>query len=179
MGGTPTPALGGMQGGMRMDQPVPSEGVAQADINTKGAQPIAFKLDNGVKVFQLTAKPIKWQIMPKYENQPEVWVTAWTYNGTVTNPLIRVTEGDKVRFVVKNELPDPTSIHWHRIPVPNAQDGVAEPPLTQQPIKLGETFTYEFVAKPAGTSLWSRAACSLSSTSHPSPVRSAFRPVSS
>ena len=151
MGGTPTPASTGMQGSMQMDQPVSSAGVAKADVNAKGAQPLDFKLDNGVKVFQLTAKPIQWQIMPKYENQPEVWVSAWTYNGTVPGPMIRVAEGDKVRFVVKNDLPDATSIHWHGLPVPNAQDGVAQPELTQKPIKPGETFTYEFVAKPAGS----------------------------
>ncbi len=149
--GEPTPAPGGMTGSLPMDEPVPSQGVAKADPNAVGAQPLAFKDENGVKVFNLSAKPIQWQIMPKYENQPETWVTAWTYNGTVPGPLIRITEGDKVRIVLKNELPDATSIHWHGIPVPNDQDGVAEPAVTQNPIQPGETYTYEFVAKPAGT----------------------------
>ncbi len=69
-------------------------------------------------------------------------------------PLIRVNEGDTVRVIIKNELPEETSIHWHGIPVPNAQDGVAEPDLTQKPIKPGETYTYDFVAKPAGTYMY-------------------------
>jgi FtsP/CotA-like multicopper oxidase with cupredoxin domain len=81
-----------------------------------------------------------------------VSVTAYTYNGTVPGPLIRVTEGDQVRVVVKNELPDPTTIHWHGVEVPNAMDGV--PDMTQDPIQPGETFTYEFIAKPAGTFMY-------------------------
>jgi FtsP/CotA-like multicopper oxidase with cupredoxin domain len=66
--------------------------------------------------------------------------------------MIRVTEGDSVRIVIKNELPDPTTIHWHGIEVPNAMDGV--PGVTQDPIQPGETFTYEFTAKPAGTFMY-------------------------
>ena len=51
-------------------------------------------------------------------------------------------------MVVNNELPDPTTVHWHGIAVPNAMDGV--PGVTQEPIEPGETFTYEFDAIPAG-----------------------------
>lgn len=111
-----------------------------------GAQPLAYKLDNGVKVFELTTRVVKWPILD------DVTVTAYTYNGTVPGPMIRVTEGDKVRIVVKNELPDPTTIHWHGVEVPNAMDGV--PGVTQDPIQQGGTFTYEFVAKPAGTFMY-------------------------
>jgi FtsP/CotA-like multicopper oxidase with cupredoxin domain len=66
--------------------------------------------------------------------------------------MIRVTEGDQVRIIVKNELPVPTTIHWHGVEVPNAMDGV--PGVTQDPIQPGETFTYEFIAKPAGTFMY-------------------------
>jgi FtsP/CotA-like multicopper oxidase with cupredoxin domain len=66
--------------------------------------------------------------------------------------MIRVTEGDQVRIVVKNELPDATTVHWHGVEVPNAMDGV--PGVTQAPIEPGESFTYEFVAKPAGTFMY-------------------------
>ncbi|MBK8050265.1 MAG: multicopper oxidase domain-containing protein [Anaerolineales bacterium] len=75
--------------------------------------------------------------------------TAWTYNGSVPGPMIRVTEGDKVRVVLKNELPEPTTIHWHGVTVPNSMDGV--PGMTQEAVKPGESFTYEFTAQPAGT----------------------------
>ncbi len=74
---------------------------------------------------------------------------AWTYNGQVLGPEIRVTEGEVIRVAVTNQLPDPTTVHWHGIPLPNAMDGV--PGVTQPPIQPGETFVYEFVAWPSGT----------------------------
>ncbi|KKQ26424.1 MAG: Multicopper oxidase, type 3 [Microgenomates group bacterium GW2011_GWC1_37_12b] len=108
-----------------------------------GLQGLAYKMENGTKVFNLTAAPVRWPILE------DTVVTAWAYNGMVPGPLIRVTNGDKVRIVVKNNLPEPTTIHWHGIQVPNNMDGI--PDETQEPIQTGETFTYEFVAKPAGT----------------------------
>lgn len=109
----------------------------------KGLQELAFTMDNGTKVFKLTASPVKWQILK------DVTVTAWAYNGMVPGPLIHVTSGDKVRILINNNLSEPTTIHWHGIQVPNNMDGI--PDETQKPIQPGETFTYEFVAKPAGT----------------------------
>ena len=64
-------------------------------------------------------------------------------------PELRVREGDTVRITLKNELPVPTTIHWHGINVPNAMDGVAG--LNQAPVDPGEDFVYEFTATPAGT----------------------------
>jgi hypothetical protein len=125
--------------------PVSSAGVAAAT-EKLGGQPLAFRLDQDVKVFELTARPVLWNILDN------VKVTAWTYNGTVPGPMIHVTEGDKVRIVLKNELPQATTIHWHGITVPNAMDGV--PDMTQKAIQPGETFTYEFVAQPAGTFMY-------------------------
>ncbi|HEX9924427.1 MAG TPA: multicopper oxidase family protein [Anaerolineae bacterium] len=74
---------------------------------------------------------------------------AWTYNGLPVGPEIRVTEDEILRVVLTNNLPEPTTIHWHGVPVPNAMDGVPDMPLP--PIQPGETFTYEFAARPAGT----------------------------
>lgn len=74
---------------------------------------------------------------------------AWAYNGTVPGPELRVTEGDRVRVELVNHLPDATSIHWHGIDVPNAMDGVAG--ITENATPPGGTFTYEFIAKDAGT----------------------------
>jgi FtsP/CotA-like multicopper oxidase with cupredoxin domain len=128
-----------------MMEPISDAG-AQPATQERGGQPLAFRQENGVKVFELTARPVKWNILD------DVTVTAWSYNGTVPGPMIRVTEGDAVRIVVKNELPEPTTIHWHGIEVPNAMDGV--PDMTQEPIQPGETFTYEFVARPAGTFMY-------------------------
>lgn len=74
---------------------------------------------------------------------------AWGYNGQVPGPEIRVKEGDLVRITFKNELPVPSSVHWHGIDVPWTMDG--PPGVNQKPVNPGETFVYEFVAKPAGT----------------------------
>ena len=104
---------------------------------------LSFIEKDNVKEFQLSAEPKRW-VYGKDES-----ILAWGYNGQVPGPEIRVTEGDKVRIIFKNNLPKSTTIHWHGIDVPNNQDGV--PGVTQEPIKPGETFTYEFVAKPSGT----------------------------
>ena len=125
--------------------PISAEGAAPAT-EARGGQPLDFRLEDGVKVFELTARPVLWEIADG------VTVVAWTYNGTVPGPMIRVTEGDRVRVVLRNELPQPTTIHWHGIDVPNAMDGV--PGVTQDAIAPGETFAYEFVATPAGTYMY-------------------------
>ena len=145
---TPTPgsmaADNSSMGGMKME-PISDKG-AQPATHDLGGQPLAFRVEKGVKVFQLTTRVVKWKILDN------VTATAMTYNGTVPGPLIRVTDGDPVRVVVTNELNEPTTIHWHGIDVPNAMDGV--PDVTQPEIKPGESFTYEFVARPAGTFMY-------------------------
>jgi len=94
---------------------------------------------DGYKVFDLVAKVIQWEV------EPGKFVDGWSYNGQIPAPIIRVNTGDKVRINLKNELSESTSLHLHGIRVPNASDGVD--PYTQAPIKPGETFTYEFVAR--------------------------------
>ena len=113
---------------------------------TTGNQQIEPKVVDGVKVFELTAQVVKWEVAPG-----EV-IDAWTYNGMVPGPLLRVTEGDNLRIVLKNELPEPTVIHVHGPMLPNSQDGV--PDVTQPVVNPGETFTYEFTVRPAGTYMY-------------------------
>ncbi|MBU1276200.1 MAG: multicopper oxidase family protein, partial [Proteobacteria bacterium] len=74
---------------------------------------------------------------------------ALAYNGQTPGPVIRVREGQSLRVSLKNRLPRPTTIHWHGLPVPNPMDGV--PGLTQAAVPPGESFTYQFTARPAGT----------------------------
>jgi FtsP/CotA-like multicopper oxidase with cupredoxin domain len=73
----------------------------------------------------------------------------WCYNGRVPGPEIRVRQGERVRVVVENRLSEETTVHWRGVRVPNAMDGV--PHLTQAPIGVGGTFTYEFDCVDAGT----------------------------
>jgi FtsP/CotA-like multicopper oxidase with cupredoxin domain len=110
--------------------------------NTKGVgnQPLAPKvLPDGTKEFDIKASVIDWEVSPGKK------VKAWAYNEQVPGPWIKVDVGDRVRLVLDNQLPQSTVVHFHGIDVPNAMDGV--PDVTQPPIKPGEKFTYEFVAK--------------------------------
>ncbi len=86
---------------------------------------------------------IRWHILPN------VAVEAYAYNRQVPGPRIHVTQGDRVRFVVTNHLPESTTIHWHGLIVPNNMDGPAN--ITQRPIEPGETFTYAFTVRQSGT----------------------------
>lgn len=104
-----------------------------------GGQKLAPEiLPDGTKRFELTAAITDWEV------EPGVTVKAWTYNGVVPAPEIRVEVGDKVQVVRTNNLPTATSIHFHGIRVPNAMDGV--PPYTQDSIAPGAEYTYEFEA---------------------------------
>jgi FtsP/CotA-like multicopper oxidase with cupredoxin domain len=93
--------------------------------------------------FSLVAAPVRWEI------QPGLVVDGWGYNGQIPGPELRVREGDLVRVQLRNDLPVPTTIHWHGIDVPLAQDGV--PGLSQEPVLPGGSFTYEFTATNPGT----------------------------
>jgi FtsP/CotA-like multicopper oxidase with cupredoxin domain len=110
---------------------------------TSGSRFIESQVTSGIREFQLSAKQIKWEI------SDGVTVDAFAYNGQVPGPEFRVKEGEKVRIVFKNELPEETTIHWHGVDVPFKMDGI--PGMSQEPIKPGETFVYEFEAKPSGT----------------------------
>ena len=136
-------AMDGAMAGMEHGAAASREGVPDATA-ARGGQPLSYTTDGDTWVFRLTAKAVKWEILPG------VRVTAWTYNGTVPGPEIRVPYGQKIRVVVRNDLPDPTTVHWHGIAVPNAMDGV--PDVTQKPIEPGASFTYEFRALPTADS---------------------------
>ncbi|HEX7949557.1 MAG TPA: multicopper oxidase domain-containing protein [Candidatus Limnocylindrales bacterium] len=99
-----------------------------------------------IRRFALTVKETAWELVPG------VTTTAVTFNGTVPGPTIRVTEGDTVEIAVTNSFAEPTSIHWHGLHVPNAQDGVGG--VTQPMIEPGQTFTYTFTAPHAGTFMY-------------------------
>lgn len=75
-------------------------------------------------------------------------VQAFTYNGGIPGPLIRVRKGDRLIVHFINQLPQPTTVHWHGLRVPIAMDGV---PIHSQPeVQTGGSFTYDFVARDAG-----------------------------
>jgi len=99
-------------------------------------------LADGTKQFELTAA------VTPFEVEPGKTVQAWTYNGLVPGPVIKVDVGDKVAILVHNKLPIGTDVHFHGIRTPFEDDGVA--PITQPVIEPGADFTYTFtVEEPA------------------------------
>jgi FtsP/CotA-like multicopper oxidase with cupredoxin domain len=82
------------------------------------------------------------------EVAPGKRVNAWTYDGGLPGPLIRVRVGNRLVVHFKNELPKPTTVHWHGVRVPIEMDGV--PGISQPEVQPGESFTYDFVVRDAG-----------------------------
>ncbi|MFN3159198.1 MAG: multicopper oxidase domain-containing protein [Rubinisphaera brasiliensis] len=104
---------------------------------------LPFKERNGAKEFHLVAQPVTREFLPGYP------MKVWGYNGSIPGPTIEVTQGDRVRIVVHNELPEETTVHWHGFELPVQQDGSMT--LTQNPIKPGKSFVYEFDIHEEGT----------------------------
>jgi FtsP/CotA-like multicopper oxidase with cupredoxin domain len=102
-----------------------------------GNQPAKYVIDkDGAKHFTLTAQQVMWEPVKGKR------VLAWTLDGTVPGPVIHATAGDHIRITLINHLPQATSMHWHGLEVPAAQDGV--PGVGQKPIEPGQSYTYDF-----------------------------------
>jgi len=112
----------------------------------KGNQPLEWTMDGDVKVFNLTVDEVEWEV------EPGVVEKGRGYNNMIPGPIIRATEGERVRINVTNNLTESTAVHWHGLYVPWEMDGVGG--LTQDPIKPGETFTYEFTLRNSGTHMY-------------------------
>jgi FtsP/CotA-like multicopper oxidase with cupredoxin domain len=99
------------------------------------------------------ATPRRLRLAPARQSlvgDPHPSTEAWTYNGTVPGPELRLRQGERLRIEVENALAVESTVHWHGIRLPNAMDGV--PHLTQPPIAArGGRFVYEFDLPDAGT----------------------------
>ncbi|WP_298439589.1 copper oxidase [Geobacter sp.] len=113
---------------------------------TPNGSTLPWVMKNGVKEFHLIAEPVE------REFAPGMTVKCWGYNGSTPGPTIEAMEGDRVRILVTNRLPEHTTIHWHGIFVPNGMDGVGG--LNQPHIKPGETYAYEFTLRQHGTFMY-------------------------
>ncbi len=110
--------------------------------------PLKATVDGDVKVFNLTIDEFDQKI-----DELKAPVKALGYNAQWPGPTIRVTEGDKVRVVFKNNLKETTGVHFHGVEFADFfQDGV--PFVTQKPITPGETYTYEFTASRPGSLMY-------------------------
>lgn len=125
-----------MSGGSSMGSDTQNANVPDATQNY-GNQILPYTIDkDGAKHFTMTAEQVMWDVVGGHR------VLAWTINGTVPGPMIRVTSGDHIRISFINHFPEPTAVHWHGLSVPEAQDGV--PGLGQNPIQPNQTYTYDF-----------------------------------
>jgi FtsP/CotA-like multicopper oxidase with cupredoxin domain len=80
--------------------------------------------------------------------RPDAAPYLYAYEGQNPGPTLRVQRGDVVTVELVNQLPDPTTIHWHGLHVPFEMDGVA---WMRAPVGPGETFTYTFTVSQVGT----------------------------
>ncbi|MDP9171018.1 MAG: copper oxidase [Acidobacteriota bacterium] len=116
---------------------------AGVPVITPDIDDLPFTMDGGVKVFSLVAEPVRQTVIPGRT------FDLWGFNGSAPGPTIQAAEGDRVRIVFDNHLPEPTGIHWHGLELPVAMDGV--PGIGQKPVMPGERFVYEFPLHQHGT----------------------------
>ena len=112
-------------------------------VQTLDIADLPFHMDGAVKVFNLVAEPVKQLIVPGRT------FDLWGFNGSAPGPTIQANQGDRVRIVFDNHLPEPTGIHWHGLELPIEMDGV--PGVSQNVVKAGERFIYEFSLHQHGT----------------------------
>ena len=79
---------------------------------------------------------------------PDTAHSGYGYNGSIPGPILRVRRGATVRVTFTNNLPEPTTVHWHGLRHDIRNDGV--PGISQEPIEPGETFVYELHFRDAG-----------------------------
>jgi len=104
---------------------------------------LPYEMDGGVKVFHLVAEPVKKKIAPFKT------IDSWGYNGSCPGPTIQVQQGDRLRVIFENRLPESTTLHWHGLEIPIEQDGV--PYISQKPVAPGEKYVYQFTVHQEGT----------------------------
>jgi FtsP/CotA-like multicopper oxidase with cupredoxin domain len=114
-----------------------------APVDARGDRVLAPRLEGGVKVFDLDASVIRWNILPR------VQVAAYAINRQVPGPRLELIEGDHVRINFTNHLPEPATMHWHGLIVPNRMDGPGF--ITQEPVQPGGRYVYEYVVQQSGT----------------------------
>lgn len=115
-------------------------------VATPNGSTLPYELKRGAKEFRLVVNQCEHELAPGSK------IKAWCYNGATPGPTIEAVEGDRVRILVKNDLPEPTAVHWHGFLLPSGMDGVSG--LSQKAIPPGETYAYEFTLKQHGTLMY-------------------------
>jgi manganese oxidase len=123
--------------------PEKSPPAAAPPMITPDVPDLPFDLDGATKVFKLIAQPVRRKIAPFKT------IDVWGYNGSCPGPAIQVNQGDHLRVIFENHLPESTTLHWHGLEIPIEQDGV--PWISQKPVAPGESYAYEFTVHQEGT----------------------------
>jgi FtsP/CotA-like multicopper oxidase with cupredoxin domain len=141
-----TPA-GAPQAKPKTDRPPAPSGIVP--VITPDVPRLPWTMEGGVKVFHLTAEVVKREFLPSGPMGPARMVDVWGYNGQMPGPTIEVNEGDRVRIMFHNNLPEPSTVHWHGLEIPIEMDGI---PFIGQPlVEPGGMFVYEFTLHQNGT----------------------------
>ncbi|WP_322904141.1 multicopper oxidase family protein [Paenibacillus sp. SGZ-1009] len=114
--------------------------LALRTMNEQGMVP--HLLANGTKQFVLTAAPLIWNL---YEQKN---IQAWGYNGQISGPVLRVKVGDTISIVLKNKLPEPTSLGFSGIAVPATMGGIPHHPVAPN---ASLTYTFKITDDMVGT----------------------------
>lgn len=120
-------------------------------VQAPGIPNLQCKINGGVREFQLMAQPVTI-VFPDMSDGMGMKgrpINVWGYNGSMIGPTIEAVEGETVRVIFTNNLPEPTTVHFHGIELPIAMDGV--PGFSQNPVMPGDTFVYEFPLHQSGT----------------------------
>ncbi len=131
----------------------PDTAGAVGEVTQAGIDPLAFleAFDYGTVERQPSGRAVRtyelYAIDKEIEVAPGVFFPAWTYNGQVPGPTLRATEGDLMRVNFRNLGTHPHTIHFHGTHPAN-MDGVFEV------IGPGQSYVYEFEAKPFGLQLY-------------------------
>lgn len=125
----------------------PDRGMVEPTIPiTPDVPDLSSTLVGNVREFHLRAHVFKQQL----ETFPFKTAEVWGYNGSTPGPTAILYEGETLRFVVQNDLPELTTVHFHGLHQPNEDDGVAG--VSQpNPIQPGQSYTYEFTPGHTGT----------------------------
>ena len=120
-----------------------ASGCRQNETTASGTKPSTVLVADSTKEIAITLREAE------IEYAPGKRMKTFTIGGTVPGQLIEARRGERLRITVDNQLPEPSSLHWHGIPLRNPMDGV--PGVTQEPIPVNGRFVYDYVAEPSGT----------------------------
>lgn len=144
LGGAGAAVVGGSLAGARLLGDGPSTGTSPV---TPSSAAVAQAEADRVSTGRVVRRSLR--AAPASVDLGGATVQTWAFDGTVPGQEIRARVGDELRVTLTNDLPEPTSVHWHGLALRNDMDGV--PDLTQQAVAPGDVFEYRFLLPHPGS----------------------------